>query len=67
MGGGELTREFLREDLVDGIQVAVVPVVLGGGVPLFAPRFAERQFQFSGQRVYRNSGIVMLEYVRRAV
>ena len=41
MGGGELTREFLREDLVDGIQVAVVPVVLGGGVPLFAPGFAE--------------------------
>lgn len=64
MGGGELAVEFLREDLVDGIQVAVCPILLGSGIPMFRAGFPERQFRFAGQRLYPKSGIVMIDYER---
>jgi dihydrofolate reductase len=35
MGGGELARSFLKDDLVDGLHLSVVPVLLGEGIPLF--------------------------------
>ena len=35
-GGGELFGELARAGLVDGIEVAVIPVVLGAGIPLMA-------------------------------
>src|SRR5687768_2817694 len=33
-GGGELFRQLADAGLVDGVDVAIVPVLLGGGVPL---------------------------------
>src|SRR5918998_5955935 len=33
-GGGELFRTLLEAGLVDTVEVAVIPVLLGGGVPL---------------------------------
>lgn len=36
-GGGELFRSMLDQRLVDAIEVAVVPVLLGGGIPLLPP------------------------------
>ena len=35
MGGGELAASFLEQGLIDEVSVAVMPVVLGSGVPLF--------------------------------
>ena len=65
MGGGELAAEFFREDLVDGIQVAVCPVLLGSGIGAFgATGFPERRFRLANHRVYKQSGIAMLDYVR---
>ena len=64
MGGGELAAEFLEADLVDGIQMAVCPVVLGSGIPMFGRRAPERRFRLANQRVYPKSGIVMLDYER---
>ena len=64
MGGGELAAEFLEADLVDGIQMAVCPVVLGSGIPMFGARAPERKFRLANQRVYTKSGIVMLDYER---
>jgi len=34
MGGGALFRAMLDAGLVDSVEVAVSPVLLGGGVPL---------------------------------
>ena len=36
-GGGELFAELARADLVDGVDVAVIPVILGSGIPLMPP------------------------------
>jgi dihydrofolate reductase len=33
--GGTTVQGFLSEDLVDEITVTVIPVILGGGIPLF--------------------------------
>jgi dihydrofolate reductase len=61
-GGGQLFRSLLGAGLVDGIDAAVVPVLLGGGMPLL-PSPAERaRLRLKTRRVYEKSGIVALEY-----
>ena len=35
MGGGELARDFLKEDLLDRMDLGIMPVLLGEGIPLF--------------------------------
>jgi len=61
-GGGELFRSLLGAGLVDGVDVGMMPVLLGGGVPLL-PSPAERaRLALRRSRVYEKSGIVGLEY-----
>lgn len=60
-GGGELFRSLLELDLVDTVEPAVIPVLLGGGVPLLPPPAARRSLRLTGRREY-GSGIVLLEY-----
>jgi dihydrofolate reductase len=62
-GGGELTREFLKEDLIDRMDLGIMPVVLGEGIPLFPPAFPQRNFTLVKFQAYR-SGVVMASYVR---
>jgi len=35
MGGGELARDFLKDDVVDELYIGIVPVLIGEGLPLF--------------------------------
>jgi len=35
MGGADLGRQYLRAGLIDEVQIHLVPVVLGGGTPMF--------------------------------
>ena len=41
MGGGELIASFLDEDAIDEFIVTVVPIFIGEGIPLIAPRHLE--------------------------
>ena len=62
-GGGSLFRSLLDLRLVDSVEVAVIPVLLGGGVPLL-PSPAERaKLRLVDHRVYEKTGTVSLEYV----
>jgi dihydrofolate reductase len=61
-GGGELFRSLLGARLVDGIDVAIVPVLLGGGIPLLPSPADRARLKLSNHRVYPKSGIVALEY-----
>src|SRR5687768_536606 len=61
-GGGELFRSLASLGLVDRVEVAVVPVLLGGGTPLVPPPMAQKRLKLDGHRVYDKSGIMLLEY-----
>lgn len=61
-GGGELFRSMLAAGLVDGVDVGLIPVVLGGGIPLLPPPADRATLRLRNQRVYEKSGIVGLEY-----
>lgn len=60
-GGGTLFRSFLDAGLVDTVEVAIVPVLLGGGVPLLPDPAHRTRLALTSHRVY-GSGIVSLEY-----
>jgi dihydrofolate reductase len=61
-GGGELFRSLLEAELVDRVEVAVVPVLLGGGIPLLPPPASRAQLKLRKQRVYEKTGTIGLEY-----
>lgn len=61
-GGGELFRSLLGAGLVDQLHVNVVPVLLGGGVPLLAPPADRARLTLKKHRVYEKTGTVGLEF-----
>ena len=61
-GGGDLFRSLASLGLVDRVEVALVPVMLGGGVPLFPTSNSRVPLKLDKQRTYEKSGIVLLEY-----
>ncbi len=60
-GGGDLFRSLLDAGLVDTVEVAVVPVLLGAGVPLLPPGAATK-LALADQKTLPISGIVALSY-----
>src|SRR5437016_5952996 len=60
-GGGLLFRSLLEAGLVDTVEVAVVPVLLGAGVPLLPPGAATK-LVLADQKTLPASGIVALAY-----
>lgn len=65
MGGGELAREFLKEDLVDRMDLGIMPVLLGEGIPLFPRGLPQRDFTLVKFQAYK-SGVVMANYERKS-
>ncbi len=61
-GGGTLFRSLLERGLVDTVEVAVVPVLLGEGVALLAQPELRQSLVLMSHRVYDKSGIVAFEY-----
>jgi len=60
-GGGQLFSSLAQAKLVDTVELAVMPVLLGQGIPL-APQLAEaKTLKLTGQKVYK-AGIVSLQY-----
>ena len=60
-GGGSLFRSLIEAGLVDTVEVAIMPVLLGGGVPLLPPPAKRTNLKLTRQKVYK-TGIVSLEY-----
>jgi dihydrofolate reductase len=61
-GGGELFRSLLAVGLVDRVEMSLMPVLLGGGVPLLPPPAGRVRLKLRGQRVYQKTGTIGLEY-----
>jgi dihydrofolate reductase len=60
-GGGALFRTLLDAGLVDTVEVAVVPVLLGAGIPVLPPGAATKLI-LADQRTLPASGIMALSY-----
>jgi dihydrofolate reductase len=61
-GGGELFGELARAGLVDGVEVAVIPVVLGAGVPLMGANGPRLSLALRRHRLYEKTGTMFLDY-----
>ena len=61
-GGGELFRSLLAQRCVDRIEVAIIPVLLGQGIPFLPAPSQLARLQLSAHKIYPQSGIVALEY-----
>jgi dihydrofolate reductase len=61
MGGGELFRVLLAMQEVDTVEVTMIPVLLGAGVPLLPAISQRTALKLTTHKVYR-SGVISLTY-----
>jgi len=65
MGGGELFRTFLDSGHVDTVEVSVIPVLLGDGVPLLPPPYNPAKLRLVSHNVYRSGRVALAYEVQR--
>ena len=63
-GGGSLFRSLAEARLVDAVEVALVPILLGGGIPLLPAPANRINLALTGHKTYK-TGVVSLEYAIR--
>ncbi|HZE56600.1 MAG TPA: dihydrofolate reductase family protein [Chthoniobacterales bacterium] len=64
MGGGKLAASFHADHLISRYIISIFPVLLGSGIPLFAPRSSSPDtLRFVAAKPFK-SGIVQLMYER---
>ena len=61
-GGGELFRSLHGAGLVNRVEISLIPVLLGGGIPLLPPPAARTALELRKQRHYKGTGTIVLEY-----
>ena len=61
-GGGALFGAMLVAGLVDAVEVAVIPVVLGRGIPFLEPPARRATLELRHHKLYPKSGMMKLEY-----
>lgn len=61
MGGGELIASFLDEGEIDEFSIKVIPVFIGEGIPLIAPRHRTVPLKLLSTKKF-SDGVVHLNY-----
>jgi dihydrofolate reductase len=61
-GGGELFRELAAADLVDGLDLGMMPILLGGGIPMLPTPASRVPLRLRAHQVYPKTGSLFLEY-----
>ena len=61
IGGGQVIRLLMDAGLVDEYRVAIMPIVLGEGIPLFPKPITETRLRLVSAKAY-GTGAVMLTY-----
>ncbi|TCI57482.1 dihydrofolate reductase [Exiguobacterium sp. SH1S21] len=60
IGGGEIIKAAMEHDLIDRYEIAIAPVVLGEGIPLFPEGTKETKLKLTSQRA--SGQFVMVTY-----
>jgi len=60
-GGGSLFQSLLEAGFVDTVELSIMPVLLGGGIPFLPTPASRKKLELTGHRIYK-SGIVSLQY-----
>ena len=50
--GGSVIQSFLHEDLIDEMVITTIPVLLGGGIPLFGALKRKLNFSCTDSRIF---------------
>lgn len=61
LGGGEITKEFLMNNLIDEIDLAIHPIILGEGIPLFYSMPKQTYLKLTSNKIHEN-GLVQLQF-----
>ena len=61
-GGGSLFESLVSSGLVDSISVAIIPVMLGSGIPLLPHTSGRVQLSFVKQELNEKTGMLSVEY-----
>lgn len=61
-GGGRLFGSLCNEGLVDTVEVSVIPILLGCGIPLVAGLSRQVKLILKEQKVYKKTGTALLVY-----
>jgi dihydrofolate reductase len=64
IGSAQLVRSLLADDLVDGLRLAIDPLVLGGGKRIFPEDGELRRFRLV-EHEFTNDGTLLTTYSRR--
>ncbi|HEX3158278.1 MAG TPA: dihydrofolate reductase family protein [Gemmatimonadaceae bacterium] len=62
MGGGVLFRSLLDAGQVDAVEIALIPVLLGAGIPMLPPPASLARLRLTESRTLEKTGTVMLQY-----
>jgi dihydrofolate reductase len=61
VGGSDLARTFFNARLVDEVSLAIMPILLGDGIPLFPKLSIETRLELIEEKKY-SSGVIHLRY-----
>jgi dihydrofolate reductase len=61
MGGGVLFRSLVDANVVDTVEIGIVPILLGGGIPLFPPGETRAKLAYVKSETFP-SGIILARY-----
>lgn len=64
-GGGRLFRSLLDAGQVDTVEVSLIPVLLGDGIPILPPPYDKVPLDLTAHRLLKATGTVSLEYAVR--
>lgn len=63
VGGGEVAKLFLDNNLIDKLILTTVPVLLGKGLPLFTPGFPPSEWTLQSSEHFP-SGLIQATYLK---
>ncbi|MEH7335805.1 dihydrofolate reductase family protein [Neobacillus drentensis] len=63
IGGGNLAREFFKGNLIDEIQLAIAPIILGKGISLYNGDNISQKYTLT--KVEKLGQLAMLHYIKK--